>query len=433
MPRVTISISGAPREQSDADLLTLDLPPGLTVQDLKGFVEAETSFPAASQTFFLNGRPLASPNQTLEDAGIKDGEMLAVHVRRPPRQTDPTRGTRHPNPSGSAQGTDESEIIRQNVLHNPAAQENLKSMRPDLFAALHDPARWKQVYETMARQKQEAEREHQRQIALLNEDPFNIEAQKKIEEIIRQDRVYENLQHAYEHNPEVFTRVHMLYVNTEVNDTPVKAFVDSGAQATIMSPDCAERCGIMRLMDTRYSGMARGVGTARILGRVHHAEIKIGGAVMPCAFTVMEGKDVDLLFGLDMLKRYKAKIDLEKNALCFAGLEVPFLPESEIPKGFEESEPTVPGPNNTEIGGITGQVKPAGDEKKGTGPSTEPRPGPSAQAPSTAQPTPASDGFPAEDIDQLVNLGFSRQDAVQALQATNGNVEFAASLLFSHQ
>lgn len=224
----------------------------------------------------------------------------------------------------------------------------------------------------------------------------------------------------------------MLYVNTEVNDTPVKAFVDSGAQATIMSPDCAERCGIMRLMDTRYSGMARGVGTARILGRVHHAEIKIGGAVMPCAFTVMEGKDVDLLFGLDMLKRYKAKIDLEKNALCFAGLEVPFLPESEIPKGFEEGDPTVPGPNNTEISATSGAVKPANQDGGvvAVGPSSS-QPTAAAAQPPPQPPPPSNDRFPPEHIDELVNLGFSRQDAIRALQAAGGNVAFAADLLFA--
>ena len=232
----------------------------------------------------------------------------------------------------------------------------------------------------------------------------------------------------------------MLYVNTEVNGVPVKAFVDSGAQATIMSPDCAERCGIMRLMDIRYAGMARGVGTARILGRVHHAEIKIGGAVMPCAFTVMEGKDVDLLFGLDMLKRYRAKIDLEKNALCFEGQEVPFLHESEIPRSFEEAEmnePTVQGPNGEEIGAKTGAVRPkgsaaAGPSNAGASSSSSQPAQPQAQptaskAPVAAAPT---SKFPQENIQQLTGMfGCSEQEAIQALEMFGGNVEHAASFL----
>lgn len=438
----------------DQELLTLDLELAITVKDLKDFVEAHTGLPSTSQHFFLNGLPLTNEAQTLEQAGIKDGEMLAVLIRKRGNAGNTGPNVRRPAPPTTHPGRREEpdpETLRLHILNDPASQEQLRQRKPELLDALHDPNRWREIFLMGRRQEAEAERERQNQIALLNEDPFNIDAQRKIEEIIRQDRVIENLQHAYEHNPEgectfrpvhrcstllidistVFVRVHMLYINTEVNGHPVKAFVDSGAQATIMSPKCAEECGIMRLIDTRYSGIAKGVGTAKILGRVHHAEIKIGGAIMPCAFTVMEGKDVDLLFGLDMLKRYKAKIDLEKNALCFEGIEVPFLPESEIPKNFEEAElnePTVSGPNGTEIGARSGAVRPAGAPAStvAAGPST-------SQPPSAAAPSSSAEEFPEEHIEQLMSLGISRAKAIHALRATGGNLEYAASMLFMQQ
>ena len=84
-----------------------------------------------------------------------------------------------------------------------------------------------------------------------------------------------------EHYPETFGAVTMLYVACEVNDHPVKAFVDSGAQTTLMSLACARACNLEHLIDKRFHGMAYGVGTQKIIGRIHQAQLSLGGTAVP--------------------------------------------------------------------------------------------------------------------------------------------------------
>lgn len=236
----------------------------------------------------------------------------------------------------------------------------------------------------------------------------------------------------------VFGRVHLLYIDVEVNGHKVKALVDSGAQATIMSPAYAEACGIMRLIDTRFAGVARGVGTAKILGRVHSAQIKVGNLFLPCSFTVMEGKTTHLLLGLDMLKRYQATIDLARDRLIIQGEEVPFLGEADIPKDEEpsEQEATIPGPSGTTIGQETGAVLPPQQSSTTTSsapaqPALPPRHAPPASAPApAATPSTAAPNVTPAHVESLISMGATREQAIQALQAAEDNVDVAASLIF---
>ncbi|KAI9857063.1 MAG: DNA damage-inducible protein 1 [Vezdaea acicularis] len=325
----------------------------------------------------------------------------------------------------------------------------VQNQNPELASAIENPERFRAIFRELQRHQNEAERARELEIARLNDNPFDLEAQAKIAEIIRNERVMENLQYAMEHNSEVFGRVNMLYIDSEINGHKVKAFVDSGAQATIMSPSCAEACGIMRLIDKRYSGIAKGVGTAKILGRVHAAQIKIGSLYLAASFTVMEGKDVDLLLGLDMLKRHQALIDLRRDKLVIGDVEVPFLGESEIPK-LEAEEPTVEGPGGTSVGGRTGAIHQPSETTSaaqsvagGTMPATHPAMASSSTGAPHVQPAAVDRAPPGrpqqpsgstnaspEAVNQLVGMGFSREEAVAALQATGGNVDYAAGLLF---
>src|SRR3546814_9838134 len=105
----------------------------------------------------------------------------------------------------------------------------------------------------------------QQEMQRIHDNPESEENQRKIEEAIQQEQLQANLEFAMENMPEAFGRVIMLYVDIEINSQPIKAFVDSGAQSTIISHRMAERCGLLRHMDTRFAGEARGVGTAKIL------------------------------------------------------------------------------------------------------------------------------------------------------------------------
>lgn len=126
-------------------------------------------------------------------------------------------------------------------------------------------------------------------------DPFDMQAQAEIEQMIKKKNILENMENALEHIPEAFTQVHMLYVSCKVNGVALKAFVDTGAQMTIMTRECAEKCNILRLMDERFAGMAVGVGTAVILGRVHITTMSLGDSniTFPVSITVLDQQGID--------------------------------------------------------------------------------------------------------------------------------------------
>lgn len=82
---------------------------------------------------------------------------------------------------------------------------------PELIdAAIHNPARFATLLRQVRQQYESAEAQKRRETEALIADPFDIDAQRKIEDAIRQEAIMENLNHALEYSPESFGKVIML-------------------------------------------------------------------------------------------------------------------------------------------------------------------------------------------------------------------------------
>ncbi|KAL9621177.1 MAG: hypothetical protein Q9160_004309, partial [Pyrenula sp. 1 TL-2023] len=379
----------------------------MTIADVKALVEGETQISSSIQHLFPPDTLSKPPQErhslenskTLQQLSLKEGDVLIMIARDPAQNTDRRRRGGQPVTQSGSQAQQrpnrgpDVEQLRLQALGNPAVMNSLHQHDPNLAEAANDRERFHATMEAFQRRQAEIETEKEAKLALLNADPMNADAQREIAEMIRKEHVNENIQKALEEHPEVFGHVTMLYIPVVINGQHVKAFVDSGAQTTIMSPGCAERCKISYLIDSRFSGIARGVGTAKILGRVHSAEIQIGNYGLSCSFTVMEGKDVELLLGLDMLKRHQMSIDLMKNCLRIQTEEVQFLGEADIPKMEAEKlaeEPTVEGPGGTKIGAKSGAIHSVGERSTPPEQSQSQAQAPSSSASSSAAPPSAT-------------------------------------------
>lgn len=180
--------------------LSFEVGSDLTVRDLKEFITAETSIPAAVQSLTVNGRTLSQDTQTLQAAGIQDDDMLAVTARQPqqpPRASQPGGTTAASSQNINAQ----IETARQQILSQPQAIEQLRRQQPELMDALHDPVRFRELF-IASRRAQEAEaRQEQQRLARLDDD-VNEENQEEIYKRIQQQNIELEYERVMEENPE---------------------------------------------------------------------------------------------------------------------------------------------------------------------------------------------------------------------------------------
>ena len=168
---------------------------------------------------------------------------------------------------------------------------------------------------------------------------------------------------------------------------PLSAFIDTGAQVTVMPLSTARRLRLIPFIDRRYAGQATGVGTVRIIGRIpnltilfelspsyshswdhddvdnHKQErknhrknkerlryerrvVKITRDVTVLGIEEQRGnsnsgtKNVDLLIGLDILKELDACVDLKTNCLRVTVRQLEQQQRLNLPRYLSSSDDT---------------------------------------------------------------------------------------------
>eukprot|EP00892_Ulva_mutabilis_P007746 jgi/Ulvmu1/5343/UM022_0137.1 len=438
MGPISIEIALAPLEDG---VFAFQFDGNQPVTELFGIVESLAGIPPSAELLLLAGKPIPMTG-TIAAAGIRHGHRITVNPVYNPLGLNQDGSAVDPE-AFLAELRKDADMLGRLSTGNPALQTAVTSgnaiqLQVALRARMAPP-------QPVPQQAPPVLGDAPMPVG----DPLDPEFQMKMYEAIQQKNVMENFEHAMEHSPEVFGQVDMLYVDMVVNGEPVKAFIDSGAQSTIMSVGCAEKCRIMRLVDKRFAGVAIGVGSAKIVGRIHSCALKVGDSYISSSITVLDQRTgPQFLFGLDNLKRHQCAIDLAAGELRIGSCSsrLPFLAAHAVPQDFNvmrvqpdgaAEQLDASGSVKEAVQGDLAPLQGSGSLPSGAGAAAASAPaaaGAPTQQPPRAMAAPSAPagnaGANPDDVQKLQDLtGRPAEECIQALQACGGNTDAAAAVL----
>jgi DNA damage-inducible protein 1 len=209
------------------------------VLELYGVINNEET----THSLFFNGVEVTNTSQTLKALGVSEYDMLLYRKLQKSR----TSNLRPPSELYWLHQLGKNAMMaKKRLLDNPHLLQELIEVRPDVAEAalIDDDTSFKQSFDDWMQSSSGSSgsgsgsgsgnsNNNSSSSSSSNWGGTTAEMQNRINEIIRIQQIQDNMEMAFEHLPEAFTNVPMLFIDCEVNQHPVKAFVDSGAQTTI--------------------------------------------------------------------------------------------------------------------------------------------------------------------------------------------------------
>jgi DNA damage-inducible protein 1 len=161
-------------------------------------------------------------------------------------------------------------------------------------------------------------------------------------------------------------------------------------------------------------------------------QIQIENDFLTSSFSVLEQQPMDMLLGLDMLKRHQCSIDLKNNMLVIGttGTTTTFLTESELPDcarltGSPEEEKRAIEESTKIQEELEMKAALERSAKESAGAST------SSSITDNNQRVLPSDKFVENDVTELMKNGFKRMDVINELRKFKGDKTQALAALFA--
>lgn len=185
----------------DDQIVNVEVDPGTEVENLKAILQAETDIPTDDQVLMASGKIIQSG--TLSGNGVGDNDVVML-MRKPPGAGAgagaAVSGASNPTAVDPSDGSavNPVEYIRY-LKGDPAQLAQIARVLPELHSAVmsENQAEFQKILRALHQSKLKEEARKKAEIDLLNADPFDMEAQAKIQAMIDQSNVNENYEQAW--------------------------------------------------------------------------------------------------------------------------------------------------------------------------------------------------------------------------------------------